>query len=309
MYNQRNKGTVLVLTTALISGFAIFINKFGIKGVDPYFYSFIKNVIAGALLISILFLTKNWRQIFELNKKDKIKLLLIAFVGGAVSFLLFFKGLTLTSAFKAGFIHKTMFVYVGFLAAVFLKEKITKSMILGFVSLFLGSILFLKIKPQALNIGDLYIFIAVLFWAGEIIISKRALKNISGTLVASARLFLGSFFILLFLFFTGRAELFGSFNWKIVGWAVIGGIILTAYNWTFYNGLKYIKASEATAILTLGMPITGILTVVFLDQSLGMGQLIGMGLILIGVILTSEFVKKIIGLQFKNILRAVKING
>ena len=60
--------------------------------------------------------------------------------------MLFFKGLIITTALKAGFIHKTLFIYVGLLTAIFLKEKITKSMMAGFLSLVLGSILFLKIK-------------------------------------------------------------------------------------------------------------------------------------------------------------------
>ncbi len=146
--NNQKKGIYLILATALISGFAIFINKFSIKGIDPYFYTFAKNLIAGGLLVSILFLAKNKQLLSELNKSDKIKLILIGFIGGGIPFLLFFKGLTMTAALKAGFIHKTLFIYVGLLAAIFLKEKISKSMIAGFLSLILGSILFLKIKPQ-----------------------------------------------------------------------------------------------------------------------------------------------------------------
>ena len=169
----KEKGTSLVLATAFISGLAIFINKFGIKGVDPYFYTFAKNIIAGALLLSILLLAKHWQYLKNLDKADKYRLLLISIIGGAIPFLLFFKGLTMTTALKAGFIHKTLFIYVGVLAAVFLKEKINKSMMFGFISLLAGSILFLKITPQALNLGDLFIFIAVLFWATEIAITKK----------------------------------------------------------------------------------------------------------------------------------------
>lgn len=106
--SYQKKGIYLVLATALISGFAIFINKFGVKGVDPYFYTFAKNLIAGSLLVSILFLTKNKKSLLKLNKSDKVKLILIGVIGGGIPFLLFFKGLTMTAALKAGFIHKTL---------------------------------------------------------------------------------------------------------------------------------------------------------------------------------------------------------
>ena len=291
---SQEKGTSLVLATAFISGLAIFINKFGITGMDPYFYTFAKNLVAGALLISIVLLAKNWSSLKKLDKADKWRLLLISIIGGALAFLLFFKGLTMTSAFKAGFIHKTLFIYVGILAAIFLKEKISKSMLFGFISLLTGSILFLKITPQALNLGDLFIFIAVLLWAIEIAISKKTLQKVSGTVVATARMLGGSVFILLFLLFTGRAVLFTGINWTVLLWMAIGGVLLTAYTWTFYNGLKHIKASVATSILTLGMAVTGLLSALFLDKSLNAQQLLGILLMVVGVIFVSKVLRQMI---------------
>lgn len=298
---DQKKGLGLVFATAFISGFAIFINKLNVDIVDPYFYTFVKNLAAAGLLFGLLFLTKNWQSVKVLTRQEKIKLILIGLVGGAIPFLLFFKGLTLTAAFKAGFIHKTLFIYVGLLALLFLKEKISKSLLAGFASLVLGSFLILKVKSQALNIGDLYVFLAVLLWSLEIIISKKVLETVSGTLVGTARLFIGSIFIFLFLIFTGRGEVFGTLNPSILIWTLISGLILAAYNWTFYNGLKYIKASEATAILTLGMPITVILTAVFLEASISGQELLGIGLILIGAVLASETAKSLVAARFEKI--------
>ena len=296
----------MVLSTAFISGFSVFINKIGVAGADPYFYTFIKNIIAGAALTGILLLAKNWRSIFDLNRADKIKLFLIGLIGGSIPFLLFFKGLSMTTAFKAGFIHKTLFIYVGILALIFLKEKVSKIMLVGFASLLLGSFLFLQVKPQALNWGDLYVFAAVLFWAVEIIIAKQVLKDVSGTIVGGARLLIGSVFIFGFLLFTDRADLFGSLNLEIIKWGVISGLILAGYNWTFYNGLKYIGAGEAVAILTLGVPVTGVLTLVFLDGSLTAGQMFGTGFILLGVILVSKIAGKF--LRLDKVLKLRKVN-
>jgi drug/metabolite transporter (DMT)-like permease len=297
MTENRKKGAILVLITAFISGFAIFINKFGVKGVDPFFYTYVKNVMAGAVLVSILFLFKEKKELLSLKRQDKKKLFFVALVGGAIPFLLFFKGLSMTEAVKAGFIHKTMFLYVGVMATFFLKEKVNKTMLLGLVSLFAGSILFLKIKPQALAIGDLYILIATLLWAVEIIISKKVLKNVTGTLVGTVRLFGGSLFILAFLLLTGRAELFSTMNFEIVKWGIISGFILACYNWSFYNGLKHIKAIEASVILTLGAPVTAILSLVFLNNTITGLQLVGIGLIILGIVLVSTVVQELLKLN------------
>ena len=304
---RQRQGFSLVLATALISGFAIFINKFGVKGVDPYFYAFAKNFMAGGLLISILVISKNWRAVLKLKKPDILKLLLIGLIGGAIPFLFFFKGLAVTAAIKAGFIHKTLFVFTGIGAMLFLKEKIGRGMLLGLISLMLGSVLYLGVTPQALNIGDLYIFIAVLFWAFEIVISKHVLKKLSGTLVGSARLFIGSLFILLFLLVTGRAELLGGIGGNTFFWIIIGGALLTGYNWSFYNGLKYVKATEATAILTLGMPFTGILSALFLGNSLSTAAYLGIGFIILGAVLTCGLSREFLRLSYYKLSR-VKIH-
>jgi len=49
---------------------------------------------------------------------------LIAIVGGSLPFLLFFTGLSLASAPSAAFIHKTLFIWVAFLAVPFLGERL-----------------------------------------------------------------------------------------------------------------------------------------------------------------------------------------
>jgi len=179
-------------------------------------------------------------------------------------------------------------------------------MLFGFISLLAGSILFLKITPQSLNLGDLFIFIAVLFWAVEIAISKKTLQKVSGTLVATARMLGGSVFILLFLLFTGRAALFAGIDWTMLLWMAIGGVLLTGYTITFYNGLQKIKASVATSILTLGMAVTALLSALFLDKSLNAQQLLGILLMIVGVIFVSKIVRRFI----KSIIfRKAKLNA
>jgi uncharacterized membrane protein len=48
------KGLIFVLMTALISGISIFVNKFGVKGVDSTVFTFMKNSMVALLLVGIL---------------------------------------------------------------------------------------------------------------------------------------------------------------------------------------------------------------------------------------------------------------
>jgi uncharacterized membrane protein len=119
-----SKGLLLVLGTAVISGFSIFINKFGITGFDPYLYTFLKNIVVALFLLGFIIAIKEFENLRKLKMKDWLVLTIIGLVGGSVPFLLFFKGLSLTTAANGAFIHKTMFVYVAILAGLFFWELV-----------------------------------------------------------------------------------------------------------------------------------------------------------------------------------------
>lgn len=279
------KGYLLVLSTAIISGFAIFINRFGVKVVNPYIFTFLKNASVAVFLLSILLLLKDWKILKRINKKQWTLLMLIGLIGGSIPFLLFFKGLSLSGAANGSFIHKTMFVYVALLAFVFLKEKIDKKFLLGGLLLVLGSVLLLKKIPSVVGVGDLLILLATFFWAVESIISKYVLKELPGRVVAWGRMFFGSILIFLFLLSTGQVSLLTEITLRQTGWVLITAIFLFAYVITWYSGLKHVSVSKATAILLLGSPITSLLVLIWTGQiavnSIFAGLLIISGIVII----------------------------
>ncbi len=279
----KEKGVLLVFATALISGFSIFINKFGVQGINPYVFTGLKNLIVGVLIVSLIMLLAERKKLFELTQKQWLGLGLIGLIGGSVPFLLFFKALSMTAPANAGFIHKTLFIYVSILAFIFLKEKVGKSLIIGLAALLLGNVLLLKFSPQALGLGELLALIATFFWAAEIIISKKLLKNMSSRIVAGGRMFFGSMFIMIFLAATNQIQFIGQLSLEQVGWVLLTSVFLLGYVLTFYGGLKYVSASTATAILALGAPITISLNVIFSGKSLTFGEISGLGLIIVGL--------------------------
>lgn len=259
--NER-KGIVLVLLTAVISGVSVYVNSIAVKFSNPFILTGVKNLLVGIVVFSLLLLAREWRSLKDLTRQQWYRLMAIALVGGSVPFLLFFKGLTLTSAARGGFTHKTMFLYVGLLAIFFLKERLNKSLLVGIAALLVGNIMFLGITPQHLSWGDLYVFCATLLWAIEIIIAKRLLSTINPNVVVWARMFLGALAIGIFLVATH--QLSPLFNYSLIQWkwVAITGIFLVGYVWTFYHGLRYVRASVATAVLAIGAPITNLVTLI-----------------------------------------------
>lgn len=277
------KGYFLVFSTAIISGFAIFINKFGVSVVNPNIYTFLRVLTVAIFLSSLLFVLKDWLKLKNLTKKQWLLLVVIGLIGGSVPFLLFFKGLSLTNAAQGSFIHKTMFIWVAFLAALFLKEKIDKKFLLGGLLLFLGSLILLKKLPYSLNQGDLLVFLATLLWSAENTISKYVLRDLEGRIVAWARMFFGALFILIFLLATNQIFLISGLTLKQIYWVLITAVILFGYVMTWYSGLKLIPVSQATVILLLGSPITTLLSLVTVGkinpQEIFSGILIILGII------------------------------
>ena len=284
------KGYFLVFLTAVISGFAIFINKFGVKVINPYIFTWLKNLTVAIFLTGLLLALRDWKTLKNLTKKQWFSLITIGFVGGSIPFFLFFKGLSLTNPAKASFLHKTMFIYVAFLAVIFLKEKIDKRFLFGGFLLIFGSLFLLKRLPSSINHGDLLVFLATLLWAIENTISKYVLKSpaLLGRTVAWARMFFGAFFMLIFLLITNQLNLLSGLTLKQISWVAITAAILFGYVMTWYSGLKYVQVSKATVILLLGSPMTTFLSLIFEKKIVYQNVLSGI-LIILGVIIVIGF--------------------
>ncbi|MFC1731420.1 DMT family transporter [candidate division KSB1 bacterium] len=281
---MNKKGLIFALFTALVSGFSIFVNKFGLAGFDPYVFAGVKNIIVVIFLISAILLLKDYKELKNLTSTQWVKLFLIGLIGGSIPFLLFFKGLSMTSAAMGAFIHKTMFVFVAIGAVIFLREKIDRKYAIGAVLLLAGNFLLLKLKVFTFDTGALLIFLATLLWAVEQLISKHTLKEVSSRTVAFGRMFFGSLIIILFWGFTGRIETALSLTLPQLTWILLTAGFLFLYVISWYYALQRLKASIATSILLLGSPITTALSFVFLGTAITISQAFGMLLIVGGVI-------------------------
>ena len=292
------KGFWLVLLTAVISGVSVFVNSFGVAQSNAYVFTFLKNLVVSVFLVSVVLLAGELKALKSLTSKQWSKLLLIAVVGGSVPFLLFFRGLQLTTAASGSFIHKTMFVYVAILAALLLKEKLDKRFIFGAVLLLLGNLLLLGLTHVSFGFGDLLVLAATLFWAVENVISKSAVKTISPNIVASSRMFLGSLLIFVFLAVTNQLPAIASITFSQLGWVLVSVPFLILYLLTWYNGIKYIDISKATCILLVGSPITTVLSILFAGKQLLLSQAAGMLLVVIGVVVAADVVKILSSLKY-----------
>jgi len=283
---MKNKGIYFVLTTAFISGLAVFLNKFAVTfWSNSSVFTTAKNLIVAVLLTSLIILMKKLYELKTLSIKDWWRLIVIGFIGGSVPFLLFFKGLTMASATNAAFIHKTLFIWVALLAIPFLKEKISKLQIFALGLLVFGTYLFagpLKIKFGS---GEFLVFLATIFWAAENIIAKITLRNVSPLTTAWGRMFFGSIFLIIYLGFSGELGQIFVFSGEKINWLLLSSAILFGYVITWYTALKSLPATITTAILVIAAPITALLDSIFVTHYLKPTILISGLIIVLGITL------------------------
>jgi drug/metabolite transporter (DMT)-like permease len=283
MNENLHKGIKLALLTAIISGLANFLNKeIIISGIDPVYLTMIKSALVGLVFVGLaLPLIKSQK----LQKIDWLKFIAVAIIGGSIPFILFFKGLAITTAIKASFIHKTLFVWVTLWSLMFFKEKIKKYQFITLIIIAAGILTAINFKFFSWGRGELMILLATLFWSAEIMLVKKFMKNIDFRLLAAARMFFGALIIFAFGIFSGSFS--SAYAITITDWAkiLIVSAFLFGYVLTWYKALSLAPASLVTNILTLAFPIT-ILASSFKSFSLPKSlDIISIFLIFAGVIL------------------------
>lgn len=285
---MKNLSLYLVISTAIISGFSIFLNKYGLQDINPYIFTGLKNLIVGVILFLVIFSIQNIQGFLKETRKYAWQLFTVGIIGGSIPFILFFKGLTLTSSSQGSFIQKTMFLFTVILAYRFLKEKINLKLYIAGILVLIGNILALKfLPPYQFGTGYVLILAATIFWAIENVFVKYLLKNISATTIIFSRMFYGGVIVMLFTIFTNDFSKISSLSVNHWWWIYITSILLFGYVITWYNGLKGIQVSTATIILAFGSPVTTLLNYITTSKLPSNQILIGTLILVLAVAIVS----------------------
>lgn len=263
--DRRQIGIGLALAAAVISGVSVWVNAMAVKAFgDAILYTTVKNLIAAALLLAIAatLTTRTSHQglTWPRGMRQLLGLSFVGVVGGGVAFVLFFQGLALTTASSAGFIQKTLVIWVAILAVSFLRERFGWMHVAAIALLVVGQLLAAGgVAMPVLSTGEALIFFATLLWAIEVVIAKWLLAGLSPMTVAVARMGVGSVALIAFSATTGHMAVLGSLAASQWAWVALTGLILTAYVSTWLFALARAQATDVTAMLVCGAVITAIL--------------------------------------------------
>ncbi len=285
---RETKGTLLAVMTAIISGFAIPVNKIFVVGLDPTVFTAVRALIIG----TIFFLLASWKSGLEYSRFRNVPwkyLLAIGIIGGGMAFLLYFTGLKFTTGGRAAFIHKTLPIYVTIFAYIFLKERVSRKQSLGLLVMLAGMFMLMsaRVDPslfwQDPSFGDLLALFGTILWGVENTIARKALLKGEGNLVVSfGRMFIGGAFLMSVVVLLGKVNVLLSLSIHQVANLFISAGILFGYVFTYYWSIKLINVSKASAILLFAPVISALLGIFWFGEPLPLLQAAGSGLILAG---------------------------
>lgn len=251
-------GVRLAVLAAVISGFSIFVNSYGVRAVpDATLYTTLKNAVPGVLLAVPLFALASRRaELARLSRRDVGWLLALAVIGGSVPYVLFFQGLRMTTATTGSLLNHAQFLVVAALAVPFLRERVSGLAWAGLALLAAGSVAGTDTGALRWNAGAALVVASTVLFGAGVVLARRLLARLSPELVMSAKMSAGAVMLAIYAMATGhlsRVATMTATQWEIV----LGtGLILVAFTVATTYSLRFAPALTVTAIGMASAPIT-----------------------------------------------------
>ena len=283
-------GILLVLLTVLFSGVSNFVNAQAL-GQNPAWNSdlfvTLRNVSVALLLVPLVVLLGRSART-RLTRMDWLKLGTIGLVGGAVPFVLFFRGLQMagsSGAATATFGYRALFLMAAVFGVVFLHERVSPRLALAAGLLLAGNALLLSLTAPVWTNGTALVLLATALWAAEYTLSKHALRTVPSGTVALGRMGFGGIFLLAYVVLTGQLGGVAAVTGAQWGWIALSVVLLLGFVTSWYAGLKTVDVNVATAMLVLAFPVTWVLGFLAAKSAFGLPQLAGVVAITLGAAL------------------------
>jgi len=280
-------GLVSIIFAMFIWGSSFIALKSAMQDLGEFTVIFFRMLIASFCFIYFI---KSFAK-YNFTKKDIKLIILLAFFEPCLYFIFEAKALLYTSASQAGMITSLMPIITAMAAGYFLKEIITKQLILGSFIATCGAI-WLSIQAQTTIVapnpllGNFLEFCAMFCGAGYTIVARYLSNKFSALFITAIQAFIGTiFFFPFFLYELYTTEIYFT-NISIL-WLLYLGIVVTLGGYGLYNfALTKIDASKASMFIYLIPIFTLVLAYIFLNEKLSTSELITCCIILFGVLLS-----------------------
>ncbi|RJS58915.1 DMT family transporter [Bacillus sp. PK3_68] len=286
-----------IMLAMIIVGSSVVAGKLMVQSFPVFLASELRFLIATIIMVPLLI---KMEGIPTISKSDFFILFLQALSGVFLFNILMLYGLKLTTAMEGGIITSTIPAVTGGLAALFLKEKLTKNVSIGILLAVLGTSIingftsFSSIeRGSSPLLGNLLIFGAVIGEALFIIFGKFVAQRVSPLAISTIVSLFGAVLFLPFSLYESSQFKFKEVSMAEWGLVFYFGVVVTVIAFILmYRGVSKVPASTV-GVLTGVLPISSvILSVLFLGEKLSFIHLIGSGFILTAILLIAKHPEK-----------------
>ena len=285
--NTEIVGMIFAVIQLIAAGFQPVFTKFAAERIDPLFAASMASLVG--CIIPLIFLAKHKGLNMFLKLKNLKDVYIIGFFGTTMTFILLFFGARMTSSINTAILLQTEPIYSIFLSYFILKEKITIKQIFATILILIGLITVVYSGTFSLNLGDLFIILTPLFWQISHLLSKKSIKRLGTFFIQGGRYLSAGLTMLLI------STLIGSNQFDVLykpaelsSILIIGFVVAGIGSLAWYESIKRINLSKATAMISPYSVLSVILAWFILSELPSIYQIIGLIFVLVGMLLLSR---------------------
>jgi drug/metabolite transporter (DMT)-like permease len=278
---------------AVLWGGGTIAGRIAVTNLDPVIAATTRFGIVSLILIP--WVVYYWRQGQRLSKRDWLLCFALGVLGTGAFNMVFYIGLTFTSASEAAVITGATPAATVFLAALFIKENLTRRSLggsvlsLSGVALVVGGGLSLQGFSTDRLIGDALIIVSMLLWAMWNVVTRVSMFRMSPMLVTVYSSLFGFLFLVpfgLWRMIPAGGVHANSAAWGAMIYAAVFSTIIGTILWNI--GAKGVGAGRISMFGNLCPVVALLLAALILHENVGPVHLAGAALVLLGVWLTNR---------------------
>lgn len=277
------KYRLLLLSAALIWGFAFVAQVVGMDTVGPFTFNGVRFVIGSLALLPFLYFHREEKSPVSTSIPLWAAFLMVGiplFLGATLQQV----GLQYTTASKASFLTANYLLMVP-IAGLFLGQPLLRNYLIGAILAMTGVYFISITEDLTISYGDGLMLICAMAFTLQIHMLNYLTQRFSPVLLSAGQFMVTGLLNLLLAFLFETPTLAGL---QGAAWPILyTGILSTSVAYTLQAvGQKYMPPTEASMILSMEMVFGGISGILFLDESFTLRQTIGVIAMTCGVFLS-----------------------
>lgn len=286
------KAYIWLIICVVVWGSNFVFGKILVQDFSPSLLTSLRLLFIVILLVGLSAYKKHFKRV---NKTDLFSIIILGVIGVFINQWSFFAGLQTTDPTTSALILAMTPILTGFLAAVFLKEKLTIRMLLGSIVAILG-IYFVVAKGSLSAVhfdkGLLWIVVTMITFAIMIVMTRVLSRRIDALTITLYSNVVGFIVSIPFAFTLDNPLRISTdiFEWALlIGTAVVvHGIATLIWN----NNIRHVDASKASILSNLEPFVAMIMGLILLYKPIAGVEMLGSMFIVGGVVLSTYQRKK-----------------